>query len=244
MSLPLAAAVFASGSGTNFQSLLDAERAHPDPAWQTEFLVSDREGAGALERARKAGVKTRVIPVKGRDPAGVEGETLEALDAAGVDVVFLAGYLRLIPAGVVSAYRRRILNIHPALLPSFGGKGMWGRHVHEAVVASGARLTGATIHFVDERYDEGSILAQWPVPVLPDDTPDSVAARVLEVEHRLYPLAADHLCRTVARGGEPTALALRGEAFSLVGGLDDSGLGRRYRETFHLHDSTPYHEGA
>lgn len=234
MSLPVTAAVFASGSGTNFQALLDceADRAGRDASWRTRLLVSDRDGAGALDRAREAGIESRVIPVKGRAPAEVEAETLEALAAAGAEVVFLAGYLRLVSAGVVAAFHRRILNVHPALLPSFGGKGMWGRHVHEAVLASGARLSGPTVHFVDERYDEGTILAQWPVPVRPDDTPETLAARVLEVEHRLYPLAADHLCRAVAEGRRPGPLSVPGEAFSPVGTLDDSGLERRFRETF------------
>ena len=106
-----------------------------------------------------------------------------------------------------------ILNIHPALLPSFGGKGMWGHHVHEAVLASGATFSGPTIHFVDEEYDTGAIFAQWPVPVLAGDTADTLAARVLKVEHILYPLAADHLCRAVEAGEPVKRLVLPGEAF-------------------------------
>lgn len=212
---PLRAAVFASGSGSNFQAILDAEgaagAAHP---WRTVLLISDRDGAGALARASAAGVATRVIPVSGRDADEVGAETLAALQDARVDVIYLAGYLRLVPAAVVARYRRRILNIHPALLPSFGGKGMWGRHVHEAVLAAGARVTGPTVHFVDERYDEGNILAQWPVPVRADDTPESLAARVLRAEHRLYPLAAAHLCRAVLAGEDPRPLDVPGDAFA------------------------------
>ncbi|MDT8341081.1 MAG: phosphoribosylglycinamide formyltransferase [Longimicrobiales bacterium] len=216
--LPLGAAVFASGSGSNFQSLLDAERAGgADHAWRTVLLVSDRGGIGALERAERAGVPTRVVPVKDRDPDEVGREMVTALAAAGVDVVFLAGYLRLVPAAVVARWSGRILNIHPALLPAFGGKGMWGRHVHEAVLASGARITGPTVHVVDERYDEGAILAQWPVPVRLGDTPASLAARVLSVEHRLYPLAAAHLCRALAAGEEPRPLDFTGDAFASTG---------------------------
>ena len=105
-----------------------------------------------------------------------------------------------------------------------GGEGMWGHRVHEAVIASGARLSGPTVHFVDEEYDRGRIVAQWPVPVLPDDTPEVLAARVLKVEHRLYPLAADHVCRAIAEGREPGPLALAGEAYALVGRLPGSGL--------------------
>lgn len=211
---PLRAAVFASGSGSNFQSLLDAEAASgSDHPWRTVLLVSDREGIGALERAEREGIDTRVLPVAGRDPDQVGRETVAALEEAGVEVIFLAGYLRLVPPLVVARWRRRILNIHPALLPSFGGKGMWGRRVHEAVLASGTRITGPTVHFVDERYDEGTILAQWPVPVRPGDTPETLAARVLCTEHRLYPAAAAHLCRALRAGGEPGPLDFPGDAF-------------------------------
>jgi phosphoribosylglycinamide formyltransferase-1 len=203
-SLPLAAAAFASGSGSNFQSLLDAqERGAP---WRFRLVVSDREGAGALERAQRAGVATRVIPVSGRDPDEVGRETVAALLESGVQVIFLAGYLRLVPARVVEAYRGRILNVHPALLPAFGGKGMYGRRVHEAVLAAGVRVSGPTVHLVDEQYDEGDVLAQWPVPVLRGDTPETLAERILAVEHKLYPLAADRLCRAIAEGRHPTRL--------------------------------------
>jgi formyltetrahydrofolate-dependent phosphoribosylglycinamide formyltransferase len=214
--------VFASGSGTNFQALLDREDA--GALWRTRLLVSDREEAGALERAAAAGVATRIIPVKGRTPSEVEADTLAALREHDIQVVFLAGYLRLVPAGVVEALPRRILNIHPALLPAFGGKGMYGRHVHEAVLAASARVSGPTVHFVDQRYDEGSIFAQWPVPVLDGDTPESLAARILEVEHLIYPLAAQHLCRAVTKGVDPGPLTVPGGAFSLTGSLDRSSL--------------------
>ena len=209
---PLAAAAFASGGGTNVQALLD----HPTDLWRIRLLVADRDGIGALERARRAGVATRVIPTKGRPEDEIAGETLAALEEHGAQVIFLAGYLKLVPTAVVARFRRRILNIHPALLPSFGGKGMWGHHVHEAVLASGMRLSGPTVHFVDEEFDHGTIVAQWPVPVLPGDTADTLAARVLVFEHRLYPLVADHVCRAVLEGREPGPLALPGEAYSLV----------------------------
>jgi folate-dependent phosphoribosylglycinamide formyltransferase PurN len=171
------------------------------------LLVSDRAEAGALEKARSCGIATRVIPVAGRDPEEVGHETVTALREAGVQVIFLAGYLRLVPNAVVEAYRGRILNVHPALLPDFGGKGMYGRRVHEAVLAAGRLVSGATVHLVDERYDEGQVLAQWPVPVLGGDTPETLAARILAVEHRLYPLAAERLCRALAAGRPPTPLA-------------------------------------
>lgn len=204
---PVRAAVFASGSGSNFQSLLDAEAAGR-ANWRTVLLVSDRQSAGALERAGQSGVETVVIPVAGREADAVAADTLSALDEARVEAIFLAGYLRLVPVPVVARYRGRILNIHPALLPAFGGKGMWGRHVHEAVLASGSRITGPTVHLVDERYDEGRILAQWPVPVRVGDSVESLAARVLVTEHRLYPLAAAELGRAIREGRDPIPIAI------------------------------------
>ena len=197
--------MFASGSGSNFQALSDAEaRGAP---WRIRLLVTDRPAVGALDRAKRIGIEGHVVPVSGRPPEVVGEETLALLERVGAQVIFLTGYLRLLPSAVVRAYRRRILNIHPALLPSFGGKGMYGRRVHEAVLTSGARVSGATVHFVDERYDEGPMLAQWTVPVFPDDTPESLAARVLAVEHRLYPIAAARLCRALASGTQPAPLA-------------------------------------
>lgn len=213
---PVRVAVLASGSGSNLQALLDAEAAGSAP-WRTVLVVSDREGAGALERAARAGVEGRVIPVAERDPADVAADTLAALKAARVDAVLLAGYLRLLPGAVVARYRGRILNIHPALLPAFGGKGMWGRRVHEAVLASGARVTGPTVHLVDERYDEGRILAQWPVPVLNGDTAATLASRVLAQEHALYPRVVGHLARAIQAGEPVTPLDAPGEIFQAMG---------------------------
>jgi phosphoribosylglycinamide formyltransferase-1 len=205
------AAVFASGSGSNFQALLDREG--KGALWRTRLLVVDRSGVGAIERAERAGVRVAHVPVSGRDPAELGAETLAALRAADVQLIFLAGYLRLVPGAVCGAFPHRILNIHPALLPAFGGKGMWGAAVHEAVLRAGARVTGPTVHFVDERYDEGSIVAQWPVPVLPGDDARTLAARVLETEHLLYPLAAQHVCRALAAGERPAPLAPPCETF-------------------------------
>jgi len=200
----LRAAVFASGGGSNFQALLDHARAAP--GWEIVLLVTDRPDAGAIDRAERAGVPSVVVPVGGRDRGEVADEILAALQRHGVELVLLAGYLRLVPPAVVARYRGRILNIHPALLPRFGGKGMFGMHVHRAVLASGDGESGATIHFVDEEYDRGAILAQRRVPVLPGDTPEALAARVLEVEHALYPIAVDHLCEALAAGREPEAM--------------------------------------
>jgi phosphoribosylglycinamide formyltransferase-1 len=229
MTEPIAAAVFASGGGTNFQSLLDHQAT--GPPWRIRLLVTDRGGIGSLDRASRAGVPARIIPTKGRDPDRVGEETLDALEEHDVGVIFLAGYLKLVPASVVAAYRRRILNIHPALLPSFGGKGMYGQNVHRAVLESGARLSGPTVHFVDEEYDRGSIVAQWPVPVLAGDTPETLAARVLKVEHQLYPQVADHLCRALLEGREPGPFAVPGEAFTPVAAAADTALAAGIQET-------------
>ena len=209
---PLRVAVFASGGGSNLQALIDHRAAPPADdvrghGWEVSLLVTNRP-CGAIERAAGAGVETALVPSKGRS----ETEMAEALDTVlrdhGIDVVLLAGYLRLMPAAVVERYRGRILNIHPALLPDFGGKGMYGMNVHRAVLEAGVDTTGPTVHFVDAVYDSGAILAQAHVPVLPDDTPEEIAARVLAVEHRLYPLAVDHLCAALSRGEHPEPLGL------------------------------------
>jgi formyltetrahydrofolate-dependent phosphoribosylglycinamide formyltransferase len=198
------AAVFASGGGTNFQALLDHQRA--DQAWRIVLLVSDREDAGAIARAVEAGVPVAVIRTDGRQPADVGREMLELLEGHRVDLVLLAGYVKLVPAEVVARYTRRMLNIHPALLPAFGGRGMYGKRVHAAVLASRATESGASVHFVDEEYDRGPVVAQRRVPVMEGDTPESLAARVLEIEHELYPAAVDHVCEALAAGREPTTI--------------------------------------
>jgi phosphoribosylglycinamide formyltransferase 1 len=175
-------AVAVSGRGSNLEALLHA--LGPAAPARVVLVLSDRPDAGALERAREHGVPAEVLAVPS-DAA----EWLGRLDRHRTDLVVLAGYLKLVPAPVIDRFRDRILNIHPALLPAFGGKGMYGLRVHEAVLASGARESGATVHLVDEAYDRGAVLGQARVPVLPDDTPDRLAARVLEVEHRLLPAA-------------------------------------------------------
>ncbi len=206
MTPPVRAAVFASGSGTNLQALLDHETA--DGRYHIVVVVSDREGAGALGRAEAAGRLAQVIEVGGRPSERIATETLALLESLDVQAIFLAGYLRLIPAAVVSAYPRRILNIHPALLPAFGGKGMYGEPVHEAVLASDAELSGATVHYVDEEYDKGANVGQWRVQVLPGDDVGTLAARVLSVEHRLYPAVVDHVCEAWAEGRDPGPFTL------------------------------------
>lgn len=181
-------AVFASGGGTNFQALLDAiddDRL----AASVAVCVSNTETAGALDRAAAHDIPTVVL-----DPSTHDGHTypqtlLDTLRAHEVTFIALAGYLRIVPPTVVEAFRGRMLNIHPALLPAFGGKGMYGRRVHEAVLDYGVQWTGVTVHLVDEEYDTGPIVLQRPVPVQFEDTPETLSARVLKVEHALYPEA-------------------------------------------------------
>jgi len=199
------AAVFASGGGTNFQALLDHQK--PDGPSHIVLLVCDRDDAGAIARAAAADVPVRVIRTQGRPAADVAGEMLEQLERHRVDLVLLAGYVKMVPPEVVGRYRRRMLNIHPALLPSFGGKGMYGKRVHAAVLAAGVRESGASVHYVDEEYDRGPVIAQRRVPVFGGDSPESLAARVLEVEHELYPAAVDHLCEALAAGREPKPMS-------------------------------------
>ena len=211
--MSLRVAVFASGGGSNLQALLDNFNTH-DRVARIVLVVSDREDAPALERARKAGIEAVVIPVTGRPMDYVSRETLVTLESADVDLIALAGYLRLVPPAVVRRYRNRILNIHPALLPAFGGKGMFGVRVHRAVLDAGAKISGATVHLVDEEYDTGAIIAQWPVPVLPGDTPEALAARVLRVEHLLYPAALETVAHRLESGDEPESHAARNGAFT------------------------------
>lgn len=188
-------AVAASGRGSNLEALL--RTLGPGAPARVVLVLSDRAAAGALTLARSHGVPTQTFT----DPASPD-EWLAALDRAQADLVVLAGYLKLVPAGVIERYRGRIVNIHPALLPAFGGRGMYGRRVHEAVLASGARESGASVHLVDEVYDRGEVLARARVPVLPDDDPDRLAARVLEVEHRLLPAVV----LAAARAGRPVPI--------------------------------------
>jgi phosphoribosylglycinamide formyltransferase-1 len=175
-------AVLASGGGTNLQAIHDYLAAQ-DTAGRVELalVVSDRRAAGALERARGWNVPALHLPKERND------ELDALLRTHGITHIALAGYLRLIPTNVVERFHGKLVNVHPALLPAFGGPGMFGAHVHAAVLRAGARVSGPTVHFVSAHYDEGAIIAQAQVPVLDDDTVESLALRVLAAEHKLYP---------------------------------------------------------
>ncbi|HEX6588539.1 MAG TPA: phosphoribosylglycinamide formyltransferase [Longimicrobiales bacterium] len=209
----MAIAVLASGGGSNLQALIDRFNATSRAAARVELVISDRADAGALERARRAGIPARVVATKGRASGEVAREMLDALGEHGIQLVALAGYLKLVPAEVVRAFRERIVNIHPALLPAFGGAGYYGMRVHEAVIESGATVSGPTVHLVNEEYDRGRILAQWPVPVFAGDTADALAARVLAVEHVLYPAVIE------AIAGDGLASRARPRIDASTGGL-------------------------
>jgi len=181
--------VFASGRGSNFQAILDAIHQRVLTA-RVSLLLSNKSDAGALEIARAHHIPAIHLSQKQfADEPSFAAAMMRLLKEHDVQIIALAGYLKKIPVSVVREYRNRILNIHPALLPSFGGHGMYGHFVHEAVIASGAKLSGATVHLVDEEYDRGPIVLQKSVPVERGDTPESLAARVLHVEHEIFPLA-------------------------------------------------------
>lgn len=215
---PTPVAVLASGSGTNLQALIEHfEGPSSSASARIALVVSDRPDAGALERARRAGIASEAVEVRGRGSAEVARELLALFERHEIGIVALAGFLRLVPAEVVRRFRGRIVNVHPALLPAFGGAGYYGARVHRAVIEAGVTVTGATIHLVEEEYDTGRILAQWPVPVLAADTPETLAARVLEVEHVLYPLVLEALAEELAGeeggGGELRESEATGRGF-------------------------------
>ncbi len=186
-------AVFCSGSGTNFQAIFHAINERNLPA-EVALCVSNRSECGAMSFASQHGIATLHISEKQYEtPEKFGAEMLKALEQNRIEYILLAGYLRKVPSSVVEAYSYKMLNIHPALLPKFGGPGMYGINVHKAVLASGEKETGATVHYVDAEYDKGPILLQGRVPVKSGDTPESLAARVLECEHRLYPDALEKL---------------------------------------------------
>ncbi len=179
--------MFASGSGTNARNLIE----HFNKTFDKEvvLVLSNNPGAYVLERAARLGVPTVVFDRE--DLKG--GKVLEILREHAVDFVVLAGFLWLVPPDIISAYRNRIVNIHPALLPKYGGKGMYGLHVHEAVLKNGEKESGITIHYVNEKYDSGDIIFQARCPVMPGDTPEQLQERVHRLEYEYYPQVVEQL---------------------------------------------------
>lgn len=183
-------AVLVSGGGSNLQSIIDETKNGilKDVA-EVVIVISNNPSAYGLERAKKENIKSVALDYKNMDKNDYDKQLYNLIKESGADLVCLAGYLKKVPDTIVKEYKSRILNIHPALLPKFGGKGMYGHFVHEAVVKAKEKKSGPTVHFVDENYDTGSIILQKEVPVYETDTPEDVAARVLVQEHIIFPKA-------------------------------------------------------
>lgn len=187
--------VLVSGSGSNLQALIDSVSTGYIRNARVALVISSRADAFALERARKAEIEAIFLNPKDFGGSVEYSQVIAGLMSERVvDLVCLAGFMRKIEKPLLERYPRRMMNIHPALLPKFGGKGMYGHYVHEAVLRAGEKESGPTVHFVDEQYDHGLIILQRRVPVMPDDTPETLAKRVLEQEHKIYPEAVKLFC--------------------------------------------------
>jgi phosphoribosylglycinamide formyltransferase-1 len=182
-------AIFASGAGSNAQSIIGYFNEHQDI--RVSLVVTNKSDAGVIWVAEQAGIQVKVI----NKEDFLSDSLAKDLKNAGIDWIILAGFLWRIPTALINAYPNHILNIHPALLPKFGGKGMYGRFVHEAVLASGEKESGISIHFVDGHYDNGDLVFQAKCPVLPNDTPETLAKRVQELEHAHYAPNIERLVR-------------------------------------------------
>ena len=183
-------AVFVSGGGTNLQAIIDKIASGEITNVEISEVIASNESAFAIERAKKAGIPAKVISKKVLGAEAYDEATLTELNSLGVELVVLAGFLSMLGPKTVAAYANRIINIHPALIPSFCGQGMYGIRPHEAVLAKGVKVSGATVHFVNEHYDEGPIILQKAVDVLPDDTPETLQKRIMkECEQVILPQA-------------------------------------------------------
>ena len=198
------AAVLVSGGGTNLQAIIDAKRAGKIPSAELALVVASNASAYALTRAETAGIAHAVLrKEKGEAPENYGERLLTLLRENAIDVVVLAGFLTILPENVIHAYDQRILNIHPSLIPSFCGDGFYGLHVHEAALQRGVKVTGATVHFVNEITDGGDIIAQKAVEVLPGDTPETLQRRVMEqAEWILLPQALEQVAGEIAKKRE------------------------------------------
>ena len=181
-------AIFASGNGTNCENIIRYFQAKGDA--EIAFVLSNRADAYALVRARRLGVKTVVVT---RDTFNDESAVMELMRREHVGFIVLAGFLLLVPPFLIDAFDHRMVNIHPALLPKYGGKGMYGRHVHEAVKAAGESETGMTVHWVTREYDSGAIIAQYKTAISPTDTVDDIAAKEHELEMKYFPEVIDRI---------------------------------------------------
>ena len=188
-------AVFASGTGSNFKAIHSNIQKGRIPA-EIVLLVSNNPNCGAVKFALKTQTDTLIInKTRYPNPDILDHLLFTELQNREVDLICLAGYMKMVPNKIIKKFERRILNIHPALLPEFGGKGYYGKNVHKAVIESGVDFSGATVHFVDEEYDHGPIVAQKKVPINKDDTDETLADKVLKVEHQLYPDVIEAYCK-------------------------------------------------
>ncbi|MDR2644788.1 MAG: phosphoribosylglycinamide formyltransferase [Endomicrobium sp.] len=194
--------ILASGGGSNMQAIVDAYKFGVLKGLaEVVLVISNNTNAFVLERAKKENIKSIYIERKSfKDDESFNKKILAELQAANADLVCLAGYMRMIDKEILKVYKGRILNIHPALLPKFGGKGMYGHFVHESVVKAGEKKSGATVHFANGEYDSGKIILQKEVEVSKSDTPEEVARKVLEVEHKIYPQAIKKVIEENLRG--------------------------------------------
>ena len=191
-------AVLVSGGGTNLQAIIDAERAGKIPHGEIALVVSSKEGVYALERAAKAGIPSRVIPRREMSQKEFEDLLLAALCFEDIDLVVLAGFLTILGPRIIAAYPDRIINVHPSLIPSFCGAGYYGLRVHEAALSYGVKVTGATVHLVNEVPDGGKILLQQAVEIREDDTPETLQRRVMEeAEWKLLPEACELMAKSL-----------------------------------------------
>ena len=192
-------AVLVSGGGTNLQALIDAQTSGIIKSGKIELVVSNKAGAYALERARGAGIDTLVIEKKAcRDACDFEEQIICALDSRGIDLIVLAGFMSILSERFTSHYKDRIINVHPSLIPSFCGAGFYGLRVHEAALAYGVKVSGATVHFVNEIPDGGKIIMQRAVEVLDTDTPEALQKRIMEqAEWKILPLSCEQVCKKI-----------------------------------------------
>ena len=200
MSSKINIAVLVSGGGTNLQALIDAERSGIIKSGEIKLVVSNNPDAFALERAKSAGIKTAVCPKKGVSQEDFENRLNGLLEQNGTELIILAGFMCILSEKFTSKYEKRIINVHPSLIPSFCGKGFYGLHVHEAALAYGVKVTGATVHFVNEIPDGGEIIMQKAVYIEDGDTPETLQKRVMtEAEWKILPLSAEKVCENILK---------------------------------------------
>ena len=189
-------AVLVSGGGTNLQALIDAQASGIITSGEITLVISNKEGAYALERAAKAGIRTETVLKS--ETSDFEGRLIELLDGSGIDLIILAGFMSILSERFTSHYKDRIINVHPSLIPSFCGEGFYGLRVHRAALDYGVKVTGATVHFVNEIPDGGRIIMQKAVEIEPGDTPETLQKRVMEqAEWKILPLAAEKVCKDI-----------------------------------------------